>query len=87
MKTAKFEGYYDEARDAFDALSSRLRHDVATELDKHRSTIMQMLELDIIAAYHYQAGAIAAGLPYDKVYLEAVELLKNQDKYTRILRP
>ena len=87
VKTAKFEGYYDEARDAFDALSSRLRHDVATELDKHRSTIMQMLELDIIAAYHYQAGAIAAGLPYDKVYLEAVELLKNQDKYTRILRP
>ena len=87
VKTAKFEGYYDEARDAFDALATRLHHDVATEMDKHRDEIVHMLELDIVAAYYYQAGAIAAGLPYDKVYLEAVRLLKDPERYNQILRP
>ena len=87
VKTAKFEGYYDDAREAFDALEQRLHHNVATDLDKHRETIVQMLEQDIIVAYYYQAGAIATGLHYDKVYLEAVRLLKNPEEYARILRP
>ena len=87
VRTAKYEGYYDDAREAFDALADKLRHDVATDLDKHRDAIVQMLEIDIIAAYYYQAGSIAAGLPYDKVYREAVRLLKTPDEYARILRP
>ena len=87
VKTAKVEGYYDDAREVFDSLRQLLHHDVATELDKHRDTIQQMIEQDIIAAYHYQAGAIAFGLPHDKVYLEAVRLLKSPDEYAQILKP
>jgi carboxyl-terminal processing protease len=87
VKTAKFEGYYDDAREAFDALGQRLKHDVASDLDKHRETILQMLEGDIIAAYYFQAGAIEAGLAYDKQYLEACRLLKNSEEYGAILKP
>lgn len=87
VKTAKFEGYYEEARDAFDALSAKLRHDVANDLDKHRSTIIQMLELDIISAYHYQAGALRAGLTYDNQLRKAIELLNNQEEYKKLLTP
>ena len=87
VKTAKFEGYYEEARDAFDALSAKLRHDVASDLDKHRSTIIQMLELDIISAYHYQAGALRAGLTYDTQLRKATELLNNQEEYKKLLTP
>ena len=87
VKTAKYEGYYEEARDAFDALKQRLHHDLSTELDKHRDAIQELIELDIISAYHYQAGAIAAGLAYDTVYQEAVRLLKNTEEYAKILQP
>ena len=87
VKTAKYEGYYEEARDAVDALKQRLHHDLSTELDKHRDAIQELIELDIISAYHYQAGAIAAGLAYDKVYQEAVRLLKNTEEYAKILQP
>ena len=87
VKTARFEGYYDDARDAFDALSERLRHDVASDLDKHRETIQQILELDIVAAYYYQRGSIEAGLHYDKQLREAVRLLNNSDEYRRLLSP
>ena len=51
VKTAKFEGYYDDAKEAFEALEKKLKHDVASDLDKHRETIQQILELDIISAY------------------------------------
>lgn len=87
VKTAKFEGFYDESRDVFDALSQRLKHDVGTELDKHRKDIQQMLELDIIAAYYYQGGAIEAGLNYDKQVYEAERLLKHPEEYRSILSP
>ena len=87
VKTAKFEGYYDDAREQFDALSERLRHDVAEELDKHRETIQQILELDILSAYYYQRGTIEAGLGYDKQVGEALRLLGRPDEYRRMLRP
>ena len=87
VKTAKFEGYYDEARDAFDALAARLHHDLGQELDRHRETIQQMLEMDIIGAYHYQWGTMEAGLNYDKQLLEAERLLKSPEEYKRILQP
>ncbi len=87
VKTAKFEGYYEDAKDAFDALSAKLKHDVASDLDKHRKTIVQMLETDIIAAYHYQAGALRAGLSYDKQLGEAIRLLNAPEEYTQLLLP
>ena len=87
VKVAKFEDYYDEAKDAFDALSNILRHDVATDLNKHRETIQQMLELDIISAYYYQAGSIEAGLNYDVQLKEAERLLKSPGEYHSILQP
>ncbi len=87
VKVAKFEDYYDDAKDAFDALSNILRHDVATDLNKHRETIQQMLELDIISAYYYQAGSIEAGLNYDVQLKEAERLLKSPGEYYGILQP
>ena len=87
VKTAKFEGYYDDAKEAFDSLGERLKHDVGRDLDKHRKTIQQMMELDIVAAYYYQAGAIEAGLQYDKQLQEAVRLLRSTNEYAKMLHP
>ena len=51
VKTAKAEGYYEEAKEAFELLESKLKHDVATDLTKHEEILRQVLELDIITAY------------------------------------
>lgn len=87
VKTAKFEGYYDDAKEAFEALAKKLKHDVASDLDKHRETIQQILELDIIGAYYFQSGSIEAGLNYDKQLKEAERLLKTPAEYRKILEP
>jgi len=87
VKTAKFEGYYDEAREAFDALSEKLKHNVSADLQKHRTAIQQMLESDIISAYYYQAGALRAGLVTDKQLAAARSLLNDAARYRSMLQP
>ena len=87
VKTAKFEGYYDEAKAAFDNLEQKLNHDVAFDLEKHKAVLLQILESDIIAAYYYQAGAIEAGLNYDKQLKEAERLLKTPEEFQKLLAP
>jgi carboxyl-terminal processing protease len=86
VKTAKFEGYYDEAKEAFDALAEKLKHDVASDLDKHRDMITQAIEIDIIAAYLYQQGTLKAGLTHDKQLKEAVRLLNSPAEYAKLLK-
>ena len=87
VKTAQFEGYYDDAKEAFDNLEKKLNHDVAVDLEKHKQVLLQVIEADIIAAYYYQAGSIESGLRYDCQVKEAQELLKNQEEYKKILAP
>ena len=87
VKTAKFEGYYEGAKAAFDSLESKLNHDVAFALDRNEKVVRQILEADIIAAYYYQAGAIEAGLNYDNQLKEAVRLLKSPEDYKKVLVP
>ena len=87
VKTAQFEGYYEDAKAAFDDLESKLNHNVAFDLEKHKTVLLQVLESDIIAAYYYQAGAIEAGLNYDRQLKEAERLLKNPEEYKKILAP
>lgn len=87
VKTAKFEGYYDDAKQAFDSLESKLNHNVAIDLEKYKKVLMHVLEADIIAAYYYQSGVIEAGLNYDRQLKEAERLLKNPEEYKKILAP
>ena len=87
VKTAKFEGYYEEAKPAFDELEKKLNHDVAYGLDRHEKVIRQILESEIVAAYYYQAGSIEAGLRSDKQLQEAIRLLKNPEEYKKLLAP
>ena len=87
VKTAKFEGYYDDAKPAFDELEKKLNHDVAFGLDRNEETIRRILESEIISAYYYQAGAIEASLNYVKQLKEAIRLLKNPEEYKKLLAP
>ena len=87
VKVAKFEGYYDEARQEFDALKAKIdHHDITRDLDLRRQEIQHMLEQDIISAYYYQAGQLEAALEYDKVLKEAERILNTPDEYERVLR-
>lgn len=84
-KLAKFEGYYDDAKDEIEALKKKLSHNVAKDLDYNKQTIKHLLENDIVAAYYYQGGAIQNSLRYDKQVKAAVDLLNSPEEYRKIL--
>lgn len=86
-KVMKFERYYDNAKEELAALRKKLKHDVARDLDNHKEEIKRMLERDIVAAYYYQAGAVEAGLKYDRQLQEAIKILSDDAAYRRLLTP
>ena len=85
-KAMKFEGYYEEAKTELAALKAKIdHHDLASDLDRHRDEIQQMLEQDIVSAYYYQGGQLQVGLRNDKTLQEAERILNTPGEYRRIL--
>ena len=78
VKFAKFEGYYDDAKDEFEALKTKLTHNLSKELDKNRTIIQRLIEQDIITAYYFQRGNIASAIQHDKQVKKAVEFLEQK---------
>ena len=87
VKVAKFEGYYDRSRAEFDALEAKLKHDLATELDFHKDIIKQAIAADIVPCYYYQAGAIENSLQFDKQVREAIAILRDKERYQKVIEP
>ena len=86
VKTAKLEGYYDDAKEAFDALEKKLSHDINHDFNYWKKDIVQELNAEICLRYYYRRGYYASILQKDKVIHEAVELLRNPKRYNKILR-
>jgi len=85
VKVAKFEGYYDDAKDEFDALKAKLdHHDVSRDLERHRDEIQQLIEQDIVSHYYYQGGQVQVGLRNDKTIQEAERILNTDGEYQRL---
>lgn len=86
VKTAKFEGYYEDAQEEFEALKKKIdHHDLGRDLDAHREEIQQLIEQDIISAYYYQGGQMQIGLRTDKTLHEAERILTTEGEYEKLL--
>ena len=86
-RVAKYEGYYEDAKEDFEALRRKLTHDTGRDLDRNREEIQLLIEQDIISAYYYQAGALRQGFAVDKALNEARRILTTDGEYERILQP
>ncbi|MCD8282302.1 MAG: S41 family peptidase [Prevotella sp.] len=83
---ARFEGYYDDAKDEFDALEAKLTHDTERDLEINKDLIMQLVGRDIVAAYYYDEGAIEYSLRFDNQLRRAVEVISSEE-YDNVLSP
>jgi len=86
-KLARFEGYYEDAKDDLESLKKKLKHDLARDLDYNKDEIKQMLASEILSAYYYQAGVTEYGLRYDRQMKEAVRLINTPAEYKALLTP
>ena len=87
VKLAKFEGYYEDAKQEFDNLQKKLTHNLEKDLDYNKEQIKRLIETDIVAAYYYERGSVENALRQDKQMAEAVRLINNEEEYKKILKP
>ena len=84
-KTAQFEGYYEDAKAEFDALEAKLQHNIEQEMDRYKDDIMQLMAIEVVKRYYFQAGMIQETLNKDPDLKKASDILNNQEEYCKIL--
>ena len=82
---AKFEGYYDNAKQEFDALEAKLTHNLSQDLENNREMIKTMVGRAIVQNYYHDAGAMQFSLRFDPQTKKALELLASDADYNKIL--
>ena len=88
-KLARFEGYYEDAKPEFEALKTKLKHDLAKDLayPYNKDMLKQIIANDLMSAYYFDRGALENSLRYDKQFKEAVKLLNDKERYRKTLAP
>ncbi|MGM9686210.1 MAG: peptidase S41, partial [Bacteroidaceae bacterium] len=86
-KTAKFEGYYEEAQPEFEALEKKLEHNLSKEMDRYKKEIKQMMAVELMRRYYYQSGTIREAIIDDDDVKKASEILSDSEAYRKILSP
>jgi carboxyl-terminal processing protease len=80
------ESYAELLGDNLDAISRKLDEQKAQDLNRYRAAISLLLEKEIVTRYYYQAGAIEAGLDSDLDIKQAVQILRDRQRYEAILQ-
>ena len=86
-KMAIKEKYYDDAKNEFEALKTKLSHDKKQDLLKHKDQVRHMLENEIASRYYYTRGRIAQSMQYDVELDKALALIAQPAEYTALLKP
>ena len=86
-KLARFEGYYDDAKEEFENLKKKLTHNLAKDLETSKKDIVNFINNTIVRCYYYQEGGIENMLDSDKFITEARKLLNDPERYNNILKP
>ena len=85
-KVVQFEGYYDDAKTEFENLEKKLKHNIAKDLDINKDILKHLISNDIVAAIHFQKGAVEHSLKRDKQMKEACRLINDGKEYNDILK-
>lgn len=86
-ETAQKEKYFDNVKNEFNALSSKLSHDKTQDLLKNKQEVMHILANEIVSRYYFQKGRVINKLKRDDKDLQkALILLSNNKDYKSLLK-
>lgn len=85
-KIAKEEQYLDAIQDQLAAIREKLDSEKEKEFDRNKKEIADILKAELVSRYYFQRGSIESQLVDDPEVEEAVALLKDSDRYFKILK-
>jgi len=85
-KEAESEKYFGDLELEIEELNNKMKKSKNNDIDKFKTEISEVIELEIATRYYYQKGKVEASLKHDIELSEAVTLLNDLEKYNAILR-
>ena len=85
-KDAEGEKYLSELQDQLEALSSKMEDSKNNDIERFKSEISELIEMEIVTRYFYQKGKIETTIKHDEEIAKAIEVLDNIELYDAILR-
>ena len=85
-KDAEGEKYLSELQDQLEALSSKMEDSKNNDIERLKSEISELIEMEIVTRYFYQKGKIETTIKHDEEIAKAIEVLDNIELYDAILR-
>lgn len=84
-KKAEEEDYFDNLSPEYDILFAKMLENKNNDLQKSKEDVKEILTGEIMSRYFYQKGRIKAGLNFDIEVEKAIEILKENTEYNKIL--
>ena len=85
-KDAEGEKYLSELQDQLEVLSSKMEESKNNDIERFKSEISELLEMEIVTRYFYQKGKIETTIKHDEEIAKAINVLENMELYDAILR-
>ena len=85
-KDAEGEKYLSELQDQLEVLSSKMEESKNNDIERFKSEISELLEMEIVTRYFYQKGKIETTIKHDEEIAKAIDVLDNMELYDAILR-
>lgn len=82
---AKADKTLDAINTDLEALKTKIMHNKKDDLVKYKPEIKQFLEEEIASRYYFQSGRLEASMKDDDELKEAIAVLNDNSRYTKIL--
>jgi len=86
ISLAKRERSYDDLKPQLDLIKSRIADGRKNDLVNFKDQIKPLLEEEIVSRYYFEKGMVEARFKKDNEVKKAMDILRNQAEYKKILR-
>lgn len=86
-----FSGAYESLENGellskeYQQIKKKLKREKVNEISKNQEYLTDLIQGQIVERYYFSEGSFQNKLKQDKVILEAVKILKNNNQYSKIL--
>ena len=83
---AESEKYFSDIEVELNHLKEKMNTSKENDIERFKSEIMEVMEMEIATRYYYQKGKIESTIKHDRELAEAINLLDDMQRYHAILR-
>ena len=80
------EGYKSKIEQEYQKLVDKIKIEKINDLSNNKSEINEIITNEIVRRYYYKKGEYIHKVHHDKSIIEAINILKNENKYQNILK-